>query len=43
MDYFGINSPADLPKLKEVFAESLIEPTSVRLPDTPDADTQNEP
>jgi segregation and condensation protein B len=29
MDYFGINSPADLPKLKEVFAETLIEPTLI--------------
>lgn len=29
MDYFGINSPADLPKLKEVFSETLIEPTIV--------------
>jgi segregation and condensation protein B len=29
MDYFGINSPADLPKLKEVFAETLIEPTII--------------
>ncbi len=27
MDYFGINSAADLPKLKEVFMESLAEPT----------------
>jgi len=29
MDYFGINSPADLPKLKEVFAETLVEPTII--------------
>lgn len=29
MDYFGINSPADLPKLKEVFAEALVEPTVI--------------
>ena len=34
MDYFGINSPTDLPKLKEVFAESLIEPTIVHSGDT---------
>src|SRR5580700_7921481 len=27
MDYFGINSPEDLPKLKEVFADNLIPPT----------------
>src|ERR1700744_2830563 len=29
MDYFGINSPADLPKLKEIFAETLAEPTMI--------------
>ena len=29
MDYFGINSPADLPKLKEIFAETLVEPTVI--------------
>jgi segregation and condensation protein B len=29
MDYFGINSAADLPKLKEVFIESLAEPTLI--------------
>jgi segregation and condensation protein B len=27
MDYFGINTAADLPKLKEVFSETLAEPT----------------
>jgi segregation and condensation protein B len=27
MDYFGINSPEDLPKIKEVLAEQLVEPT----------------
>lgn len=31
MDYFGINSAADLPKLKEVFAETLVEPTVIPL------------
>ncbi len=30
MDYFGINSPADLPKIREVFAEQLTEPTMMR-------------
>lgn len=30
MDYFGINSPEDLPKIREVFAEQLVEPTLVR-------------
>ncbi|HTI12748.1 MAG TPA: SMC-Scp complex subunit ScpB [Puia sp.] len=29
MDYFGINSAADLPKLKEIFAETIIEPTVI--------------
>jgi segregation and condensation protein B len=29
MDYFGINSPADLPKIKEVFAEQLVQPTLI--------------
>jgi segregation and condensation protein B len=29
MDYFGINSSEDLPKLKEVFAENFIEPTII--------------
>jgi len=35
MDYFGINSAADLPKLKEIFVETLIEPTIVN-PDNPE-------
>lgn len=29
MDYFGINSPEDLPKLKEVFDETIVNPTAV--------------
>jgi segregation and condensation protein B len=29
MDYFGINSVADLPKIKEIFAETLVEPTII--------------
>jgi len=29
MDYFGINSAADLPKLKEIFSETIIEPTVI--------------
>jgi segregation and condensation protein B len=29
MDYFGINSAADLPRLKEIFAETLVEPTII--------------
>ncbi len=31
MDYFGINSPSDLPKLKEIFTESLVDPTLVNI------------
>ncbi|HTS44415.1 MAG TPA: SMC-Scp complex subunit ScpB [Puia sp.] len=31
MDYFGLNSPEDLPKLKEVFGESLAEPTVINI------------
>lgn len=30
MDYFGINTADDLPKIKEVLAEQLIEPTVVK-------------
>ncbi len=30
MDYFGINSADDLPKIKEVFADQLVEPTAIR-------------
>ena len=29
MDYFGINSPDDLPKIREVLADQLIQPTAV--------------
>lgn len=29
MDYFGINSPDDLPKLKEVYDDSFINPTAI--------------
>jgi segregation and condensation protein B len=35
MDYFGINSTEDLPKLKEVIPEILIEPTSVQASSIP--------
>lgn len=30
MDYFGINSADDLPKIKEVLAEQLVEPTVMK-------------
>jgi len=29
MDYFGINSPEDLPKIREVLADQLVEPTII--------------
>jgi segregation and condensation protein B len=41
MDYFGINSAEDLPKLKEVFIESLAEPTLINY--TPGADATEAP
>ena len=46
MDYFGINSPEDLPKLKEIFDEALVNPTHIenmrRSPDTEDAEQETE-
>ncbi|HEU0112502.1 MAG TPA: SMC-Scp complex subunit ScpB [Flavisolibacter sp.] len=33
MDYFGINSPEDLPKIKEVLADQVIEPTVINHTD----------
>lgn len=30
MDYFGINSAEDLPKIKEVLASQIVEPTAIR-------------
>jgi segregation and condensation protein B len=48
MDYFGINSSEDLPKLKEVFSETFVEPTVINKEDSPhkeekQASTQEEP
>jgi len=37
MDYFGINSAADLPKIKEVLADQIVEGTIVRPEDFTDA------
>lgn len=37
MDYFGINSPSDLPKLKEIFDDAMIQPTVIQ-----DIPTQHE-
>src|SRR5215218_5877802 len=33
MDYFGINTPEDLPKIKEVLAEQAVEPTVIHHSD----------
>jgi len=41
MDYFGINSPEDLPKIKEVLAEQLIEGTIVNPDDFTDQNVAN--
>jgi segregation and condensation protein B len=30
MDYFGINSSDELPKIREVLAEQMVEPTQIR-------------
>ncbi len=47
MDYFGINSADELPKIKEVLAEQLVEPTLIRnteleAPKTEEKDTDAE-
>jgi segregation and condensation protein B len=47
MDYFGINSADELPKIKEVLAEQLVEPTIIRnteleAPKTEEKDTEAE-
>ena len=34
MDYFGINSPADLPRIREVLAEQAVEGTYINQPDS---------
>lgn len=33
MDYFGLNGPADLPKIREVLQENIVEPTTVQRTD----------
>jgi segregation and condensation protein B len=40
MDYFGINSAEELPKLKEVFSENFVEPTLINH--TPELSSQGE-
>ncbi len=39
MDYFGINSPDDLPKIKEVLADQVVEPTVVHHTDFEQGET----
>ena len=34
MDYFGINSADDLPRIREVLAEQMVEPTYIQQPET---------
>ncbi|MCA6446982.1 MAG: SMC-Scp complex subunit ScpB, partial [Chitinophagaceae bacterium] len=36
MDYFGINTAADLPKIKEVLAEQIVEGTIIKPEDFTD-------
>ena len=50
MDYFGINSPEDLPKIKEVLADQIVLPTHVSdalqasdAEATPESDFDTEP
>jgi len=44
MDYFGINSSDDLPRIREVLAEQLVTPTYIEQPEQPQqkAETSNE-
>jgi segregation and condensation protein B len=39
MDYFGINSPEDLPKIREVLAEQLVSPTVINHTDFEESST----
>ena len=43
MDYFGINSPEDLPRIKEVLAEQILLPTNVmEAMERSDIESENE-
>ncbi|MEP6685003.1 MAG: SMC-Scp complex subunit ScpB [Parafilimonas sp.] len=42
MDYFGINSSEDLPKIKEVFAEQMVQPTLINENDFKSAEVIDE-
>lgn len=39
MDYFGINSPEDLPKIKEVLAEQIVQPTIINHTEFEESET----
>ena len=39
MDYFGINTPEDLPKIKEVLAEQIVTPTMINHTDFEQSET----
>jgi segregation and condensation protein B len=41
MDYFGINSAADLPKIKEVLADQIVEGTIIKPEDFTDNQIAN--
>ncbi|MDB5199078.1 MAG: scpB [Chitinophagaceae bacterium] len=43
MDYFGINSPEDLPKIKEVLMEELVEATKINNEEESAEEKQEEP
>src|SRR6478736_2656740 len=43
MDYFGINSSEDLPKIKEVFAEQMVQPTLINTEDFKSAEANEIP
>ena len=43
MDYFGINSAEDLPKIKEIIAEQIIQPTLITDKDFKSSETGEEP
>lgn len=40
MDYFGINNADELPKIREVLADQVIEPTSIKNPEHTELDTE---
>ena len=42
MDYFGINSADDLPRIKEVLAEQVVQPTVIKDTSRTDEEPQKE-